>query len=110
LGSAFVKAKNDRIGGAALVDDLLRVRDDGLPRLLIYSNCVNLIRTLPALPRSNRNPEDVETTAEDHAYDALRYVAQELVGTAPRHPEPVGDLAWGGADHLVTADLADARF
>lgn len=109
FGSSVVKAQNDRIGGAALVDDLLRVRDDGLPRLLIYSNCVNLIRTLPALPRSARNPEDVETTAEDHAYDALRYLAQELVGTAPRHaPAPYVPGDYSG--DLLTAGLAEARF
>ncbi|WBF78970.1 terminase large subunit [Arthrobacter phage Bolt007] len=108
FGSAVVKAQNDRIGGAALVDDLLRVRDDGLPRLLIYSNCVNLIRTLPALPRDSKRPEDVETTAEDHAYDALRYLAQELVGTAPRHQEQVETL--GEVYDSYTGDLAGARF
>ncbi|QKY79768.1 terminase large subunit [Arthrobacter phage Bumble] len=109
FGSAVVKAQNDRIGGAALIDDLLRVRADGLPRLLIYSNCVNLIRTLPALPRDPKRPEDVETSAEDHAYDALRYLAQELVGTAPRTGEALilpGDDVYD----LETAGLAEARF
>lgn len=109
FGSSVVKSQSDRIAGAALIDDLLRVRDDGLPRLLIYSNCVNLIRTLPALPRDPKRPEDVETTAEDHAYDALRYGAMELLGQNPRTPDPVEDL--GAADEYVaTAGLAEARF
>lgn len=43
------------------------------PRLQIFSNCVNLVRTLPMLPVAENNPEDVNTKAEDHAYDALRY-------------------------------------
>ena len=39
----------------------------------IFTTCTNLIRTLPLLPVDNNNPEDVDTDAEDHAYDALRY-------------------------------------
>ena len=43
------------------------------PRLQVFANCVNLIRTLPALPYDNVRVEDVDTHAEDHGYDALRY-------------------------------------
>ena len=86
LGSAVVKARNDRLAGVALVADKLRVRPDGLPRILIYSTCRNLIRTLPALPRDQRRPEDVDTTAEDHAYDALRYLLMELERHSPPAP------------------------
>ena len=80
FGGSLVKARNDRLTGVQLVADKLRVRPDGLPRLLIHNTCTNLIRTLPALPRSNTNPEDVDTRAEDHAYDALRYLLGQLVG------------------------------
>jgi len=45
----------------------------GQPSLKIFPNCTNLIRTLPMLPVDKSNPEDVDTHAEDHAYDALRY-------------------------------------
>ena len=43
------------------------------PGLRIFSTCRNLIRTFPLLPLDDNNPEDVNTDAEDHAYDALRY-------------------------------------
>ena len=43
------------------------------PGLRIFSTCRNLIRTLPLLPLDDHNPEDINTNAEDHAYDALRY-------------------------------------
>jgi len=43
------------------------------PGLRIFSTCRNLIRTLPLLPLDDNNPEDINTDAEDHAYDALRY-------------------------------------
>lgn len=42
-------------------------------KLKIFSSCANLIRTLPSLPIADNDPEDIDTDAEDHAYDALRY-------------------------------------
>jgi hypothetical protein len=48
----------------------------GLPGLQIFDTCPHLIRTLPALMRDPNNPEDVDTTGEDHLYDALRYGLQ----------------------------------
>ena len=47
--------------------------ETGEPSLYIFNNCLNIIRTLPLLPCDKNNPEDVDTHAEDHAYDALRY-------------------------------------
>jgi hypothetical protein len=49
---------------------------DGLPGIQFFDTCPNLIRTLPTLPRDADNPEDVDTDAEDHLYDALRYGLQ----------------------------------
>ena len=40
----------------------------------MFRNCRNLIRTLPAIPRDAKKPEDLNTAAEDHALDALRYL------------------------------------
>ena len=54
----------------------------GEPKLKIFNNCRNLLRTLPLLPTDKHNPEDVDTHAEDHAYDALRYG----IMSRPLHP------------------------
>jgi hypothetical protein len=43
------------------------------PQLQIFDTCTNLIRTLPDLVKDPHDPEDVDTTGEDHAYDAGRY-------------------------------------
>jgi hypothetical protein len=43
------------------------------PRMVIFNTCKNLISQLPSLPLDKTNPEDVDTKAEDHLYDALRY-------------------------------------
>jgi hypothetical protein len=53
------------------------------PRLKIFNTCTNLIRTLPSLPMSKTNSEDVDTRADDHAYDALRYMLMSQQSTRP---------------------------
>ena len=42
-------------------------------KLKVFSTCKHWLRTVPALPPDELNPEDVDTTAEDHAWDATRY-------------------------------------
>ena len=83
VGRTVYKARNDRIGGWALVDEHLRIREDGLPRLFITDNCRELIRTLPALQSSHVDPNDVSKTPkqEDHVADAARYLLQALAGS-----------------------------
>lgn len=107
FGSEVVKTQNDRLGGWQLLDQHLKVRADGLPRLLVHSTCTNLIRTLPAVPHDRGNPEDVDTKSEDHAIDALRYLLQQLAGQV--QPPAAG----GQGAILVRAEsggLASAAF
>jgi len=68
------KETDSRIAGKSAIHSRLALRDDGLPGLIVFRTCKNLVRTLPALPYSSQHPEDVDTDAEDHAYDALRYL------------------------------------
>ena len=44
------------------------------PRMKIFSTCQNIVKQLAGIPLSKTNSEDVDTKAEDHAYDALRYM------------------------------------
>ncbi len=77
-GLAFYKSDNNRIRGWYSVKEWLRpVPDtDGAlrPRLRIFKNCTNLIRTLPALRFDDKNPNDTANTPHEltHAPDALR--------------------------------------
>jgi hypothetical protein len=63
----------------------LKVQNNGRPRLQILDNCPNLIRELQSIPLSKTRPEDVDTNASDHAYDALRY----LIMSRPRVVDPL---------------------
>ncbi len=68
------RSKGSRVAGKLEVHRRLAI--DPIikkPRLQITSNCKNLIRTLPTLPIDENNEEDVNTNAEDHCFDALRY-------------------------------------
>lgn len=77
-GLAFYKSDNNRVNGWYSVKEWLRpVPDtDGelRPRLRIFENCTNLIRTLPALRFDDKNPNDTANTPHEltHAPDALR--------------------------------------
>lgn len=80
-----------RVQGCNMVHEFLRTKlHDGLPKLQVFRNCANLIRTLPTLPIDEGNVEDVDTTAEDHPYDALRYGLQGV-------PEVIKARKLGGA-------------
>ena len=75
----LTKADNDRMTGKRKIDTLLSNLPDGKPWLMVFSTCANLIRTLPALPYAKvGNPEDVDSDAEDHAYDGLRYCLTQI--------------------------------
>ena len=43
------------------------------PGIFIFESCRNWIRTVPVLPRDLKDPDDVDSNAEDHCYDDTRY-------------------------------------
>ena len=58
------------------------------PRLRIFSSCQHTIKQLAGIPLSKTNSEDVDTKAEDHAYDALRYMLMtRMSGYASIHQQ-----------------------
>jgi hypothetical protein len=83
-GHKLRRADKNRIAGKTQIHEHLRQREAGRPRLQIFSNCVNLIKELQGIPLSTTNPEDVDTKAADHAYDALRY----MIMSRPRMDHP----------------------
>ena len=68
------RSKGSRVAGKNELHRRLQVDEfTEEPRLVFFSSCNNMIAQLPGLPLSKNNPEDVDTNAEDHLYDALRY-------------------------------------
>jgi hypothetical protein len=96
-GATFRKADNKRVPhrGAMGGWDQLRGRltgdEDGRPMLLFFSTCIHTIRTLPALQHDDVNPEDLDTSQEDHAADMVRYacMSRPWIRKAPEEPKAI---------------------
>ena len=73
-GVFLTPANNNRLMGKRMLDRLLEPLPDGLPGLMVFETCKNVVRTLPGLVYDKTHTEDVNTASEDHAYDALRYL------------------------------------
>jgi len=70
------KRPGSRISGLEKVREMLsaslqRPMED--PGLFIFNTCRNWKRTVPVLPRDEKQMDDVDSDTEDHAYDETRY-------------------------------------
>lgn len=58
----------------------------GMPRekpgLFVTRECTHFLRTIPSLPRDDKNLDDVDTDAEDHVADEVRYRVRREVRKA----------------------------
>jgi len=61
-------AKGSRVNGA---QEIIRLLAED--KLKVFSTCKHWLRTIPSISPDDLNPEDVDTNAEDHAWDATRY-------------------------------------
>jgi hypothetical protein len=78
VGIWFKRADNRRVQGQGPIGGWNQVRgrlkgDGEAPMIYIMDCCIHLLRTLPMIPADKVNLDDVDTDAEDHAADALRY-------------------------------------
>ena len=87
-GHKLRRADKNRIQGKIQIHEYLKVQQSGRPRIQLFNTCPNLIRELQSIPLDRTNPEDVDTHAQDHAYDALRY----LIMSRPRVNDPLAQL------------------
>jgi len=71
-GVPLTPADNARIAGWQQVRAYLAGEAGGKPRWRVFSDCTNLIRTLPLLQYDQHNREDA-ADGDDHAPEALRY-------------------------------------
>lgn len=113
-GIHFAPADNKRISRAGAMGgwDQVRARlkgEDERPMLYLFSTCVHLIRTLPALQHDDSKPEDVDTDAEDHGPDALRYgcMARPWVKDQPQSAKPIGSYRFGS--QMTFNELRDSQ-
>jgi hypothetical protein len=68
------KSAGSRKNGLELIRNRLEASITGEgPGLYFMQNCITSVGGLPTLPRDEDDMDDVDTEAEDHFYDMLRY-------------------------------------
>ena len=73
-GTSWFRGDNAREPGWEQIRKRLAAGEDASSTLLLFhESCENTIRTLPFLQHDDKNPEDLDTDAEDHAADETRY-------------------------------------
>lgn len=82
------KSPGSRKIGLELIRQMLEnALDNSGPGLYFMDNCQSTIETLMVLPRDEDDMDDVDTDAEDHPYDSVRYQVlkfmRDYVTTSP---------------------------
>lgn len=70
---SFSPGDNKRIPGWMQCHYRLAFDENGYAMMYVFDTCRAFIRTIPTLMYSQTNPEDLDTTQEDHVADEWRY-------------------------------------
>jgi hypothetical protein len=98
-------ARKGAIGGWDMVRNRL-IGENGEPMIYFFPNCVDGIRTLPALQHDKDNPEDVDSSGEDHAPDEIRYACMSRPYSQAGNVHEKGRItAVGPANELQIMDV-----
>ncbi|MGM9937050.1 MAG: Terminase-like family protein, partial [Candidatus Ornithomonoglobus sp.] len=92
-GIYFDKGKNDRLSGKMQCHYRMAFDKNGIPMMYVFNTCKPFIRTIPNLVYDENHVEDIDTTLEDHDYDAMRYffMANPI---KPEEPKPLITRSW----------------
>ncbi len=90
-GVVLYRADNNRKQGWYALKELLKIRDDGKPGLIVFDTCGSLIDCLKCLQHDKTDPNDVAKQPHEltHGPDALRYFAQTYVLPAEQEVQVV---------------------
>jgi len=90
---ASYKGKGSRVQGWDRLRSMLLAAKRGNreePGFYVFNTCRNWIRTVPVLPRDDKNPDDADSEAEDHCGDMTRY---RLLREKPQEPQLI-EIGW----------------
>jgi len=108
VGLPMKKGDNTRQTGWQRLHELFQAAPDGKPWLTIDTGCTYLRRTIPAAVSDKSNPDDVDTTGDDHGLDALRYGAMSRPAPT-RLASTTGTVPAQSAGALFAQAKADAE-
>lgn len=92
-GVYFSPGDNKRIAGWMQMHYRFAFDENGYPMMYIFDNCKAFIRTIPLLIYSETNPEDLDTSLEDHVADEARYfcMSRPIKPRMAAEPPVIGD-------------------
>lgn len=77
-------AKGARLNRKAILHRYLSDAPDGKPYMLVHPSCRDFITAVPELQYDDKNVEDIDTSGNDHSYDAAT-LGLISIGYAPQH-------------------------
>ena|SRR6266403_1686132 len=80
----------------------------GRPMIYFFSTCVDSIRTIPVLQHDPHRAEDLDTKAEDHAADDVRYacMSRPWIKSLPKDHADKRDAYRDAADERYSESTA----
>jgi hypothetical protein len=112
-GLPMLRGDNDRKNGWQRCHELLRLAPDGRPWVTVDRTCVYGLRSLPAQVSDKKDPDDVNTSGDDHWVDAWRYGAMSrfVAGTrrAQAAPAQPWSLKWLSQQHQKPTGILGRR-
>lgn len=112
-GVGLVKANNSRVQGWLTLKEYLKLGRDGKPMLRVSEDCAGLIRNLPALQHSDKNPSDCATEPHNitHICDAMRYFVQfRTLGAVKAEVREAEDEGMEGFDDAMCGGEVDGSY
>ena len=93
------RSKGSRVAGKNEFHRRLQVDEfTEEPRMVFFDTCTNCIAQIPVLPIDKDNIEDIDTDAEDHLYDAIRYGIMTRPRSSIFDYDPATDYTYKPAD------------
>jgi len=87
--------RNGAMGGWDQMRARIRGNDEG-PMLVVFPTCRDFIRTVPVMQHDPSRPEDLDTKAEDHVADEVRYACMSRPMPAIQAVKPNNPVdLWG---------------
>ena len=90
------KGAGSRVNGAQEIIHRLNTRT-----FFVFNTCKHFIDIVPSIPADKMNPEDVDTTANDHIFDEWKY---SMMSRRPKTRNPKKEHSIAGTFDWVAAD------
>lgn len=84
----FTPGDNNRVAGWMQMHYRFQFDTYGKARMYVFDNCKAFIRTIPMMMFSEKHPEDLDTSLEDHVADETRYMCMSRPVSPIMHIDP----------------------